>query len=144
MTTICHYIRSCCKHLFSKREPLRSFPPHPLSCQIHSIKMLKSDFQELSFQAGSCWHRQFVTIAKRCRFLVDKVEEYVYVTCITVRCRSQSCMHLRFWDVKILSSVFSPLKLFGVFEEYSEYPSIIKYCHELSPMLPVKVSVSCI
>lgn len=35
-------------------------------------------------------------------------------------------------DVKILSSVFSPLKLFGVFEEYSEYPSVIKYCHQLS------------
>ena len=36
MTTICHYVRSWCKHLFvSTREPLQSFPPHPLSCQIH-------------------------------------------------------------------------------------------------------------
>lgn len=34
------------------------------------IKMLESDSQELSFQARSYWQRQFVTIPKRCRFLV--------------------------------------------------------------------------
>ena len=36
----------------------------------HIIKMLESDSQELSFQARSYWQRQFVLIAKRCRFLV--------------------------------------------------------------------------